>query len=167
MIKPSVNLQDLRKRIYTKAKAEQSWRFWGLFIHVSKLETLETAYAIVRKNNAAAGIGGITFEDIAAKGVKAYLMEIREELVTRTYKPTRNRKQKIPKRDGKDGVRTLSIPTIRDRVVQGALKLILEPIFESDFQWKALNGYQPGKKIHEAIQLISEAIMKNSFVAQI
>ena len=160
MIKPSVNLQDLRKRIYTKAKAERSWRFWGLFVHVSKLETLETAYAIARKNNGAAGIDGITFEDIEAKGVETYLMEIREELVTRTYKPTRNRKQEIPKRDGKDGVRTLSIPTIRDRVVQGALKLILEPIFESDFQ-EGSYGYRPGKKIHEAIQLISEAIMKN------
>src|SRR6516225_6964315 len=125
MIKPPIDLQDLRRRIYVKAKAEPSWRFWGLYVHVCKRETLTEAYALAKKNNGAPGIDGVTFEAIEVGGVDIFLEQIRDELVKGTYRPLRSRKQAIPKDGGK--VRVLSIPAIRDRVVQGALKLILEP----------------------------------------
>ena len=126
-----VSLQDLRRRIYAKAKAETSWRFWGLYVNVCKLETLHEAYLMAKKNDGAPGIDGVTFEAIEAGGVDGFLEQIRDELASRRYAPMPNRKQEIPK-DGGKKVRVLSIPSIRDRVVQGALLLILEPIFEAD-----------------------------------
>jgi hypothetical protein len=127
MIKAPVNLQDLRRKIYVKAKTESSWRFWGLYVHVCKEETLREAYRLAEKNNGAPGIDGVTFEAIEMQGVEDFLKQIQNELIERTYVPLRARKQEIPK-DGTK-VRVLSIPAIRDRVVQGALKLIMEPIF--------------------------------------
>jgi hypothetical protein len=138
MTKASVDLQDLRRRIYVKAKAETSWRFWGLYVHVCKLDTLREAYALAKKNDGAPGSDGVTFEAIEAQGVEAFLGQIADELVGRTYVPLPARKQEIPKDGGK--VRVLSIPAIRDRVVQGALKLILEPIFEADSRQTRLSG---------------------------
>jgi RNA-directed DNA polymerase len=157
MIKASIDLQDLRRRIYVKAKAEPSWRFWGLYVHVCKEETLREAYRLVKKNKGAAGIDGVTFEAIETDGEESFLSELREELVTENYCPLRVRSVEIPKGNGK--MRRLSIPTIRDRVVQGALKLILEPIFEADFQPGSF-GYRPKKKPQEAIQRVSDAIIQ-------
>ena len=131
MTKASIDLQDLRRRIYVKAKAEPSWRFWGLYVHVCKMETLRAAYEMAKQNDGAPGVDGATFEAIEAQGAEALLEQLRDEL-TRTYKPLPARRQEIPKDGGKGSV--LSIPAIRHRVVQGALKLILEPIFEADFQ---------------------------------
>src|SRR6202165_5965906 len=127
MTKASIDLQDLRRRIYVKAKAEPSWRFWGLYVHVCKMETLRAAYEMAKRNDGAPGIDGVTFEAIEAQGVEALLEQLRDELIGRTSQPLPARRQDIPKDGGK--VRVLSIPAIRDRVVQGALKLILEPIF--------------------------------------
>ena len=152
MIKASGSLQDLRRGIYIKAKAEPSWRFWGLYVHVCKMETLCEAYALARKNNGAPGIDGVTFEAIETQGVEAFLAQIQDELVKRTYVPLRARRQEIPKDGGK--VRILSIPAIRDRVVQGALKLILEPIFEADFQ-PGSYGYRPKRTAHEAVHRVA------------
>src|SRR3982074_2064075 len=132
MTKASIDLQDLRRRIYVKAKAEPSWRFWGLYVHVCKMETLRAAYEMAKRNDGAPGIDGVTFEAIEAQGVEALLEQLRDELIGRTYQPLPARRQEIPKDGGK--VRVLSIPAIRERVVQGALKLILEPVFEADFQ---------------------------------
>jgi RNA-directed DNA polymerase len=154
-----ISLQDLRRRIYTKAKAEPSWRFWGLYVHVCKLETLRAAYELAKANDGAPGIDGVTFEAIEARGVDAVLQQIRDELVTRTYRPMRNRRQEIPK-DGGKKARVLSIPAIRDRVVQGALKLILEPIFEADFQ-PGSYGYRPKRSAHDAVTRVAEAIAKH------
>src|SRR6516162_7896348 len=126
MTKASIGLQDLRRRIYVKAKAEPSWRFWGLYVHVCKVETLRAAYE--------------------AQGAEALLEQLRDELTGRTYKPLPARRQEIPKDGGK--VRVLSIPAIRDRVVQGALKLILEPVFEADFQPGSF-GYRPKRTAHD------------------
>jgi RNA-directed DNA polymerase len=128
MIKAPVVLQDLRRKIYAKAKTDVSWRFWGLYVHVCKMETLRTAFARSKANEGAPGIDGVTFAAIEEQGVESFLEQIRDELTERTYKPMRVRKKEIPK-DGGRKVRILSIPTIRNRVVQGALKLILEPIF--------------------------------------
>ena len=158
MTKASSSLRDLRRGIYVKAKAEPSWRFWGLYVHVCKMETLCEAYALARKNNGAPGIDGVTFEAIEAQGVVGFLAQIQDELTGRTYRPLRARRQEIPKDGGK--VRVLSIPAIRDRVVQGALKLILEPIFEADFQ-PGSYGYRPKRTAHEAVRRVATAIVQS------
>jgi RNA-directed DNA polymerase len=158
MTKAPVRLQDLQRRIYTKAKADPSWRFWGLYAHVCKLETLRTAYAVAKANDGAPGIDGVTFDAIEAAGVEGFLAQLRDELVTFSYRPQRNRQRAIPK-EGTTKVRILSIPAIRDRVVQGALKLILEPIFEADFQPGSF-GYRPKRTAHAAIKLVADAIVR-------
>lgn len=156
MINALVNLQDLRRKIYAKAKAETSWRFWGLYVHVCKLETLREAYELARANKGAPGADGVTFAEIEdGAGALRFLEQIRDELVSRTYQPMRNRRKEIPKEGGK--VRVLSIPSIRDRVVQGALKLILEPIFEADFQAGSY-GYRPRRSAHDAVSHVAQEI---------
>ena len=156
MIKAPVSLQDLRRRIYLKAKAEPGWRFWGLYVHVCKRETLQEAYRMAKANNGAPGSDGVTFGAIEEGGVEEFLEQIWEELVSFRYRPLAVRKKEIPK-DGGKKVRVLSIPAIRDRVVQGALKLILEPIFEADFQ-PGSYGYRPQRTAHEAVLRVAAAI---------
>jgi RNA-directed DNA polymerase len=158
MIKTSISLQDLRRKIYLKAKTDKAWRFWGLYVHVCKMETLQEAYRLAKKNNGTPGIDGVTFEDIEEKGVQDLLEQIAGELVSGTYRPMRNRRKEIPKENGK--VRVLGIPSIRDRVVQGALKLILEPIFEADFQ-EGSYGYRPKRTPHAAVNCVAEAVVRN------
>jgi RNA-directed DNA polymerase len=153
-----ISLQDLRKSLYIKAKTEPTWRFWGLYVHVCKEETLLEAYVLAKKNDGAPGIDGVTFEAIEAGGVEVFLHRIRDELITNTYRPMRVRKKAIPKK-GSTKVRILSIPSIRDRVVQGALKLILEPIVEADFK-SGSYGYRPKRTAHEAIHRVAEAIVE-------
>jgi RNA-directed DNA polymerase len=153
----SVSLQDLRRRLYVKAKADKDWQFWGLYVHVAKPETLRAAYDLAKRNNGAPGIDGVTFGAIEAAGVEAFLAQLRDELVARTYRPLRNRRAEIPKDDGKK-VRVLGIPAIRDRVVQEALKLILEPIFEADFH-DGSYGYRPKRNAHDAVARVTTAIL--------
>ena len=156
MINTPISLQDLRKSLYVKAKVESTWRFWGLYVHVCKMETLQEAYQMAKRNDGAPGIDGVTFEAIEESGVESFLKQIQDELVQGTYLPMRVRKKEIPK-DGGTKVRVLSIPAIRDRVVQGALKLILEPIFEADFQ-SGSYGYRPQRTAHEAVLRVDQAI---------
>jgi RNA-directed DNA polymerase len=157
MRKAPISLQDLRRRLYSKAKTEPAWRFWGLYGHVCKQETLREAYRLAKANDGAPGIDGVTFAAVEAEGVESFLDQLRQELVERTYRPQRARKVEIPKAGGK--MRPLSIPSIRDRVVQGALKLILEPIFEAEFQPGSF-GYRPKKSAHAAIQRVAKAILE-------
>ena len=157
MIKAPIDLQDLRRRLYVKAKAEPSWRFWGIYVHVCKVETLREAYALAKANNGAPGIDGMTFEAIEGQGTESFLEQIRNELIQRTYRPMKARQREIPKDGGK--VRVLSIPAIRDRVVQGALKLIMEPILEADFQ-PGSYGYRPKRTAHDAIRLVAKSIVR-------
>jgi RNA-directed DNA polymerase len=124
---------------------------------VAKLETLRAAYDLAKRNNGAPGIDGVTFAALEATGVDAFLAQLRDELVTRTYRPLRNRRVEIPKRGGK--VRVLGIPAIRDRVVQGALKLILEPIFEADF-CDGSYGYRPRRTAHAAVARVEKDIVE-------
>jgi RNA-directed DNA polymerase len=154
-----ISLQDLRKRIYVKAKAEPTWRFWGLYVHVCKMETLQEAYGMAKQNDGAPGVDGVTFEAIEESGVESFLEQIRNELVTYTYQPMPVRKKEIPKAGDPTKMRVLSIPSIRDRVVQGALKLILEPIFEADFQ-PGSHGYRPKRTAHEAINRVAQGIVE-------
>ena len=151
----SGSLQDLRRAIYVRAKADPSWRFWGLWVHICKQETLTAAYQLAKRNNGAPGSAGVTFAAIEEGGVDVFLEQLRTELVSRSYRPQRVRHVAIPKGGGK--LRRLSIPTIRDRVVQGAVKLILEPIFEADFQ-PGSYGYRPKRKAHAAVDRVATAI---------
>jgi len=158
MTKTSISLQDLRRKIYLKAKADKTWRCWGLYVHVCKLETLQWAYQDAKANNGAPGIDGVTFADIDKAGLEEFLKQIQYELVSGTYSPMRNRKRAIPK--GPDSFRVLGIACIRDRVVQGALKLVLEPLFEADFQ-PGSYGYRPKRTAHAAVDLAAQAVVKN------
>ena len=158
MIKASVGLQDLRRKVYLKAKSDKTWRFWGLYVHVCKMEALQWAYRDAKANNGAPGLDGVTFADIEKVGLESFLDQIQKELISRIYRPMRNRIKEIPK--GKDKVRVLGIPGIRDRVVQGALKLILEPMFEADFQ-EGSYGYRPKRTAHAAIDRVAAAVVKN------
>jgi len=158
MIKTSIGLQDLRRKIYLKAKSDKTWQFWGLYVHVCKMETLQSAYRDAKNNNGAPGIDGVTFNDIEKDGLEDFLEQIQNELASGMYRPMRNRVKEIPK--GNNKVRVLGIPTIRDRVVQGALKLILEPIFEADFQ-EGSYGYRPKRTAHTAVDRVAEAVVKN------
>src|SRR5271169_3446404 len=112
MTKTSISLQDLRKRIYAEAKADKHKRFWGLYVHVCKMETLRAAYDAAKGNDGAPGIDGVTFEAIEESGLEEFLLGIRNELLSWMYLPKRNQRKEIPKGNGK--VRVLGIPTIRD-----------------------------------------------------
>ena len=156
MRKASMRLQELRRKIYSKAKTEKDWKFWGLYCHLCKKEVLEEAYRLAKANEGAPGIDGKSFEDIEAEGVDGFLEGIRQELLSRTYQPMSNRRVEIPKEDGK--IRVLGIATVRDRVVQGALKLILEPIFEADFRGCSY-AYRPKRHAHQAIDRVTRGIL--------
>src|SRR5258705_395475 len=104
MIKTPIRLQDLRRRIYVKAKAEPTWRFWGLYVHVCKMETLQEAYQMAKSNKGAPGIDGVTFEAIEESGVESFLKQIQHELVHNTYRPMPVRKKEILKSTGEKGV---------------------------------------------------------------
>lgn len=150
-------VQDLRQKIYVAAKSDKTKRFWGMYRHVQKEEVLYTAYRLAKKNNGSPGIDGVTFKEIEQAGLEQYISKIKQELEDGTYQPSKNRKQAIPKANGKK--RILGIPTIKDRVVQGALKLILEPIFEADFADNSY-GYRPGRTQHDAVVKVVKAGMK-------
>ena len=157
MIKAPIGLQDLRRRIYRKAKSDKTHRFWGIFVHVTKIETLLEAYRVSKRNGGSHGIDGITFDDVEAMGKQKFLEDIRQELIDGSYKPQKNRKVDIPKGGGR--VRTLQIPCIRDRIVQGALKLILEAIFEADFCPNSY-GYRPKRSPHQALAEVRRSVMR-------
>jgi RNA-directed DNA polymerase len=157
MIKTSIKLQDLRRKIYIKAKAEKQCRFWGIYVHVCKKEVLRESYKLALENKGASGVDGVTFEMIEQAGAEQFLENIQAELKAKTYYPERKRVKAIPKNGNK--MRILSIPTIKDRVVEGAIKLILEPIFEADFQ-PGSYGYRPKRTAAEAIERVTIAAIK-------
>jgi RNA-directed DNA polymerase len=157
MTTTSVGVQELRTRIGEKAKAEPQHRFWGLYTHVWKLDVLREAYQLAKKNNGAPGVDGVTFEQVEREGVEPLLESLSRELREKSYEPLPCRQVNIPKEGGK--VRGLKIPAIRDRVAQGAVRLVLEPIFEADFQPGSF-GYRPGRSAHDALDRVREGLCK-------
>ncbi len=125
-------IRSLQRKLYRKAKAEPAFRFYLLYDKIYREDILRHAYALACANAGAPGTDGMTFAAIETLGLENWLADLREELISKTYRPDPVRRVMIPKPDG--GERPLGIPTIRDRVVQTAAKLVLEPIFETDFE---------------------------------
>jgi RNA-directed DNA polymerase len=142
-------IRTLQRKLYRKAKAEPAFRFYVLYDKICREDILQHAYAVARANAGAPGVDGVSFAQIEASGLEAWLAGLREELVSKTYRPDPVRRVSIPKPDG--GERPLGIPTIRDRVVQTAAKLVLEPIFEADFEDNAY-GYRPVRGAVDAVK---------------
>ena len=157
MIKALSSLQDLRRRIYHKAKSEKTHRFWGLFGPVAKSDTLAEASPHAKRHGRAPGLDGQTFADIEAGGVERFLADIQADLLAGTSQPQPNRAVDIPKKHGQ--VRRLQIPCMRDRVVQGALKRILEAIFEADFCPNS-SGYRPRRAPHRALAEVRRSVLR-------
>ena len=143
-------LTTLRQKLYRKAKMEPKFRFYTLYDRITRRDVLESAYKIARANKGAAGVDGTTFEDIegSADGVEGFLEGIREALISKKYRPSAVLRAWIRKPDGRK--RPLGIPTIRDRVIQTAVLLVIEPIFEADFP-DCSYGFRPKRSAHEAL----------------
>jgi len=154
-------VERLRKKLCDKAKREPEFRFYSLYDKVCWPETLERAYRQAKANDGSGGVDGVQFEDIEAYGVERWLGELRQELVEEKYSPQPVLRVKIPKPGG--GERPLGIPTIRDRVVQTAVVLFLEPIFEADFE-DNVYAYRPGRSAHQALGEVKSRLYKQPFV---
>jgi RNA-directed DNA polymerase len=143
-------LSSLRQKLYQKAKLEPKFRFYVLYDRIFRRDVLSSAYQIARAKKGAAGVDGVTFELIegSEEGVEGFLNDIHESLKAKTYKPEAVRRVYIPKPDGRK--RPLGIPTIRDRVIQTAVLLIVEPIFEADFM-ECSYGFRPKRSAHDAL----------------
>src|SRR5215510_9366719 len=142
-------IRSLQRKLYCKAKAEPAFRFYMLYDKICREDILRHAYGLARGNAGAPGVDGMSFAEIEEQGVEAWLAGLREDLASRTYEPDPVRRVMIPKPDG--GERPLGIPTIRDRVAQTAAKLVLEPIFEADFEDNAY-GYRPRRGAVDAVE---------------
>src|ERR1035437_914717 len=150
-------IRTLQRKLYRKAKAEPGFRFYLLYDKIYRADILRHAYALARANAGAPGTDGMTFAAIEASGLERWLAGLREELVSKTYRPDPVRRGSIPKPDGGEG--PLGIPTIRDRVVQTATKLVLEPIFEADFEDNAY-GYRPVRGAVDAVKEVHRLICR-------
>jgi RNA-directed DNA polymerase len=150
-------IRSLQRKLYRKAKAEPAFRFYVLYDKICRADILRHAYGLARANAGAPGVDGLTFAQINEQGLEAWLAGLREELVSKTYRPDAVRRVMIPKPDG--GERPLGIPTIRDRVVQTAAKLVLEPIFEADFEDTAY-GYRPARGAVDAVKDVHRLICR-------
>ena len=144
-------LREFQRKLHEKAKAEPKFRFHSPYDKTYRTEVIEEAYRRAKANGGASGIDGETFEDVEKRGVAEYLRELREQMKGRSYKPQPVRRVYIPKANGKK--RPLGIPTIRDRIVQTAFLLILEPIFEADFA-ETSYGFRPKRSAHDAVREI-------------
>jgi RNA-directed DNA polymerase len=148
-------IRDLQRALYRRAKKERHFRAYALYDKVSRTDILAHAYALAKANGGAPGPDGRTFAEIEASGREVLLAELREELQTKTYRPGPVRRVYIPKLNG--GERPLGIPNIRDRVVQTAAKLLLEPLFEADFEPDSY-GFRPRRAAHDALDAIRAAL---------
>lgn len=149
-------VRTLQRKLYTKAKQDPAYRFYALYDKVWRADILMFAYRLARANKGSPGVDGVNFEAIEQKiGIDTFLLELAQDLKHKTYHPRPVRRVMIPKADG--SMRPLGIPTIRDRVAQMAVKLIIEPIFEADFCPNSY-GFRPKKSAHDAIDEIANAL---------
>jgi RNA-directed DNA polymerase len=148
-------IRTLRKKLYLKAKAEPDFRFYLLYDKVWRADILEQAYELARDNRGAPGVDGVTFAAIELAGLEEWLSGIGKALRDRSYRPDPVRRVMVPKPHG--GERPLGIPTIRDRVVQTATKLVIEPIIEADLEPSAY-GYRPRRSAGDAVEAVHELL---------
>ena len=155
LLTPS-SIRTLQRKLYRKAKQEPPFRFYSLYDKVYRADILNHAWRLVRSNRGSAGVDGVTFEDIEGnEGKDAFLAELEEALKSKTYKPEPVKRVMIPKLDGSK--RPLGIPTIRDRVAQMAVKMVIEPIFEADFCDNSY-GFRPKRSAHGAVDDITRTL---------
>src|ERR1700751_2727587 len=152
-----IAIRTLQRKLYRKAKADPAFRFYLLYDKIHREDILRHAYAVARANAGAPGTDGMTCAAIEASGLESWLAGLREELISKSYRPDPVRRVMIPKPDG--GERPLGIPTIRDRVVQTAAKLVLEPIFEADFEDSAY-GYRPARGAVDAVKEVHRHVCR-------
>jgi RNA-directed DNA polymerase len=150
-----IKIRELQKKLYTKAKQEPSYRFYLLYDKVYREDILSHAYELAKAHGGAPGVDGQSFPGIEGQGRENWIAELRQELQQGTYQPQAVRRVMIPKPNG--GERPLGIPTIRDRVVQTAAKLVLEPILEADLEPNAY-GYRPKRGAGEAVKKVHELL---------
>ena len=149
-------IRTLQRKLYAKAKQEPAYRFYALYDKISREDLLSHAWRLVRSNRGSPGIDGISFEAIETGiGVETFLKDLARDLKDKTYRAQPVRRVMIPKADGSQ--RPLGIPTLRDRVAQMAVKLIIEPIFEADFCEHSY-GFRPKKSAHDAVGDIANAL---------
>jgi RNA-directed DNA polymerase len=148
-------IRELQIKLYRKAKNEPGYRFYMLYDKIYREDILAHAYALARANKGAPGVDGQTFEQIESAGLEEWLTGIRQELRSKTYQPQPVRRVMIPKPGG--GERPLGIPCIKDRVVQTAAKIVLEPIFEADLEPSAY-GYRPKRSAQDAIRKVHKLV---------
>ena len=149
-------IRTLQRKLYAKAKQEPAYRFYALYDKISREDILSHAWRLVRSNRGSPGIDGISFEAIETGiGVETFLKDLARDLKDKTYRAQPVRRVMIPKADGSQ--RPLGIPTLRDRVAQMAVKLIIEPIFEADFCEHSY-GFRPKKSAHDAVGDIANAL---------
>ena len=148
-------IRELQNKLYRKAKNEPRYRFYMLYDKIWREDILAHAYQVARANQGAPGVDGESFEQIETAGREEWLSGLREELRHKRYRPQPVRRVMIPKAGG--GERPLGIPTIRDRVVQTAAKMVLEPIFEADFEPNAY-GYRPQRSAQDAIRKVHQLV---------
>src|SRR5215510_5282006 len=154
LVTPS-KIRELQIKLYRKAKNEPGYRFYMLYDKIYREDILAHAYALARANKGAPGVDGQTFEQIESAGLEEWLTGIRQELRNKTYQPQPVRRVMIPKPGG--GERPLGIPSIKDRTVQTAAKIVLEPIFEADMEPSAY-GYRPKRSAQDAIQKVHKLV---------
>lgn len=151
-------IRTLQIKLYCKAKQQPGFRFYALYDKVYRLDILEHAYELARANDGSPGVDGVSFAQIEARQGKAALVqELAQSLRDKSYRADAVRRVTIPKADGSE--RPLGIPTIRDRVVQTAVKLVIEPIFEADFCEHSY-GFRPQRDAHQAIDVVVQALMR-------
>ncbi|MCK4503638.1 MAG: group II intron reverse transcriptase/maturase, partial [Desulfuromonadales bacterium] len=156
MLTTPEDIRTLQRKLYRKAKQQSAFRFYALYDKVCRADILSHAYALVRANKGSAGVDGITFKAIREKeGETAFLAELQEALSTKTYQASPVKRVMIPKGNGE--MRPLGIPTIRDRVAQMAVKLVIEPIFEADF-CESSYGFRPQRSAHNAVDDIAHTL---------
>jgi RNA-directed DNA polymerase len=154
---PLTKLEEFRGKLYEKAKAEPGFRFYALYDKIHRKDVLQEAHRLAKANRGAPGVDGQTFAEIEEYGTERWLEDLQRELQEKTYRPQPVRRVLIPKPGG--GERPLGIPSIKDRVVQTAAKLILEPIFEADMN-DAAHGYRPGRSAVQAVQKVHKALVR-------
>jgi RNA-directed DNA polymerase len=159
-LKTPMKLRELQRALYLRAKGEPTFRAYALYDNVYRADVLAHAFALVRANRGVPGPDGVTFEEIETTGREALLKELQDELKMKTYRPEPVRRVYIPKSNGAE--RPLGIPNIRDRVVQAAAKLLLEPLFEADFDEDSY-GFRPKRDAHRALDAVHEALEQGMY----